>query len=336
MDTLDCMRVYARVVDAGSFSEAARRLGISKALASKYVGQLEERLGVCLLNRTTRKLTPTELGTFYYARCARIVGEVEELEGSLHADALAPRGHLRIAGPRIFGEDALVGCVQAFLEKHAAVTVDLVLEERTVDIVAEGFDLAVRIGELADSRLIARRITSYAYVLCASPNYIARAGEPATPDALAGHACIVNSAISPTNQWQFIVDGRRRSVSIRPRIRVNCARPIRALALAGYGIGLCLLPTVREDIAARRLVRLLEAYEGYDRVVYAVYPPSRHLAGKVRAFLDHLVDYFRARPDADQLSVALQANPGDLWAAPAADEDTGDLAGCGSRRERRQ
>ena len=297
MDTLECMRIYARVVDAGSFSEAARRLGISKALASKSVGQLERRLGVNLLNRTTRKLTPTEIGTAYYARCARIVGEIEEIEGSLNAERTSPRGHLRIAGPPIFGEDALVGCVQTFLERHPAVTVDLVLEERTVDIVAEGFDLAVRIGELADTHLIARRITSYRYVFCASPDYIARAGAPTTPDALTGHACIVNSAISPANQWQFIVDGQRRSVGVRPRIRVNCARPIRALVLAGYGIGLCLLPTVREDIAAGRLVRLLEAYEAYDRVVYAVYPHSRHLAGKVRAFLDHLVGDFRSRAD---------------------------------------
>src|SRR5918996_714196 len=294
MDTLEGMRVFAGVVDAGSFSEAARRLGISKALASKYVGQLEQRLGVRLLNRTTRKLTPTDLGTAYYARCARIVGEVEELEGSLRADHATPRGHLRIAGPRIFGEDALVGCVSAFLEKHPAVTVDLVLEERTVDIVAEGFDLAVRIGELADTRLIARRITSYRYVLCASADYVARAGAPATPDALAGHACIVNSTISPTNQWQFMVDGERRSVSLRPRIRVNCAQPVRALALAGYGIGLCLLPTVREDIAAGRLLRLLEAYEAYDRIVYAVYPHSRHLPAKLRTFLDHLVVHFRS------------------------------------------
>jgi DNA-binding transcriptional LysR family regulator len=297
MDTLECMRVYARVVDAGSFSEAARRLGISKALASKYVGQLEQRLGVSLLNRTTRKLTPTELGTAYYARCARIVGEIEELEGSLHADHTTPRGHLRIAGPRILGEDTLVACVRAFLEQHPAVTVDLVLEERTVDIVAEGFDLAVRIGELADSRLIARRITWYRYVLCASPDYVASAGAPATPEALAGHACIVNSTISPTNQWQFMVDGKRRYVGVRPRIRVNCAHPVRALALAGYGIGLCLLPTVREDIAAGRLVRLLEPFEGYDRVVYAVHPHSRHVAAKVRAFLDHLVDHFRAAAD---------------------------------------
>ena len=291
MDTLECMRVYACVVDAGGFSEAARRLGISKALASKYVGQLEQRLGVCLVNRTTRKLAPTEVGTAYYARCARIVGEVEELEGSIHADHATPRGHLRIAGPRIFGEDALVGCVTAFLEKHASVTVDLVLEERTVDIVAEGFDLAVRIGELADTRLIARRITSYRYVLCASPDYVASAGAPATPEALAGHACIVNSTITPTNQWQFASDGKRRAVTVRPRIRVNCARPVCDLALAGYGIGLCLLPRVREDIAAGRLVRLLEAYEAYDRTVYAVYPHSRHVAGKVRAFLDHLVDH---------------------------------------------
>jgi DNA-binding transcriptional LysR family regulator len=293
MDTLECMRVYARVIDAGSFSEAARRLGISKALASKQVGRLERRLGVCLLNRTTRKLTPTEVGTAYYTSCARIVGELEEIEGSVRADCATPRGHLRIAGPRIFGEDALVGCVQAFLDRHTAITVDLVLEERTVDIVAEGFDLAVRIGDLADTRLIARKITSYRYVLCASPDYLATAGVPAGPNALAGHACIINSTISPTNQWQFVVDGSRRMVTVRPRMRVNCARPVRDLALAGYGIGLCLLPTVCEDIAAGRLVRLLESYEAYDRTVYAVYPPSRHVAGKVRAFVDHLVDHFQ-------------------------------------------
>ena len=292
MDTLECMRVYARVVDAGSFSEAARRLGISKALASKQVGRLEQRLGVCLLNRTTRKLTPTEVGTAYYACCARLVGEVEEIEGSLRANSALPRGHLRIAGPRIFGEDALVGCVRAFLDRHTAMTVDLVLEERTVDLVAEGFDLAVRIGDLGDTRLIARKITSYRYVLCASPDYLAQAGVPARPDALAGHACIINSTLSPTNQWQFVVDGNRRMVTLRPRMRVNCARPVRDLALAGYGIGLCLLPTVCEDIAAGRLVRLLESYEAYDRTVYAVYPPSRHVAGKVRAFVDHLVDHF--------------------------------------------
>jgi DNA-binding transcriptional LysR family regulator len=223
MDTLECMRVYACVVDAGGFSAAARRLGLSKALASKYVGQLEQRLGVCLLNRTTRKLTPTEIGKAYYARCARIVGEVEDLEGSLHADHATPRGHLRIAGPRIFGEDALVGCVTAFLEKHAGVSVDLVLDERTVDIVAEGFDLAVRIGELADTRLIARRITSYRYALCASPEYLAGVGAPVTPEAVTGHACIVNSAISPTNHWLFMVEGKRRSVAVRPRIRVIAA-----------------------------------------------------------------------------------------------------------------
>jgi DNA-binding transcriptional LysR family regulator len=287
------MRVYACVVDAGGFSAAARRLGLSKALASKYVGQLEQRLGVCLLNRTTRKLTPTEIGKAYYARCARIVGEVEDLEGSLHADHATPRGHLRIAGPLIFGEDALVGCVTAFLEKHPGVSVDLVLEGRTVDIVAEGFDLAVRIGELADTRLIARRITSYRYALCASPEYLAAAGAPATPEALTGHACIVNSAISPTNHWVFRVEGKRRSVALRPQIRVNCARPVRDLALAGHGIGLCLLPTVQEDIAAGRLVRLLEPYEAYDRTVYAVYPHSRYVARKVRAFVDHLVDHFR-------------------------------------------
>ncbi len=293
MDTFDGMRVFAKVVEAGSFSGAARRLGISNALASKYIGQLENRLKARLLNRTTRKVSPTEVGRAYYDRCVDILERIGELEDAVQLQMGTPRGHLRIAGPRIIGEEVLADCVNDFLTKHDQITVDLVLEERLVDIVSEGFDLAVRIGKLEDSSLIARRIASYRYVLCASPAYLEKAGEPTQPKDLTTHICIINSVISRSNQWEFLIAGKRTSITVKPRARVNAARPIRNMVAAGHGIGLCLLPIVEADIAAGRMVRILQDFEAYDRSVYVIYPHSRHLAAKVRAFVDHAVDWFK-------------------------------------------
>lgn len=293
MDTLIGMRVFATVVEAGSFSGAARRLGISNALASKYIAQLEGRIDARLLNRTTRKVNPTEVGRAYYQRCVDIIERIDELEDAIQLQTGTPRGHLRIAGPRIMGEEVLADCVNDFLARHEQITVDLALEERRVDIVAEGFDVAVRIGALEDSSLIARRVASYRYVLCASPDYLKKTGRPEHPSHLAGHICIVNAAISPTNRWEFLVDGKPTSITVKPRARVNAARPIRNMVAAGHGIGLCLLPTVEDDIAHGRLVRLLKDFEAYDRGVYVVYPHSRHLAAKVRAFVDHAATWFK-------------------------------------------
>ena len=293
MDTLVGMRVFANVVEAGSFSGAARRLGISNALASKYIIQLEDRLDARLLNRTTRKVSPTEVGRAYYQRCVDIIERVDELEDAVQQQTGKPRGHLRIAGPRIIGEEALADCVNEFLGLHDGITIDLVLEERRVDIVAEGFDLALRIGALEDSSLIARRIASYKYVFCAAPAYLDRAGRPGRPGELTEHTCIVNSAISPANNWEFMVGGKHTTVTVKPRARVNAARPIRTMVAAGHGVGLCLLPTVQADIAAGRLERILQDFEAYDRGVYVIYPHSRHLAAKVRAFVDHAAAWFR-------------------------------------------
>lgn len=293
MDTLVGMRVFANVVEAGSFSGAARRLGISNALASKYIAQLEDRLGARLLNRTTRKVNPTEVGRAYYERCLDIIERFDDLENAVQLQTGTPRGHLKIAGPRIIGEEVLADCVNDFLGRHEKITVDLVLEERTVDIVAEGFDLALRVGALEDSSLIARKIGSYRYVLCAAPEYLKKSGRPVHPNELPAHTCIVNAAISPDNQWQFVIDGKPAAITVKPRARINAARPIRNLVAAGHGIGLCLLPTVEGDFAAGRLIRLLEEFEAYDRGVYILYPHGRHLAAKVRAFVDHAAAYFK-------------------------------------------
>ena len=297
MDTLDGMRAFATVVDAGSFSAAAQRLGLSKALVSKYVGQLEQRLGARLINRTTRSLQPTEIGRSYYARCVQILEEIDDLEEAVLDQHRTVRGHLRIAGPRVFGEDQLVPCVADFMAHNPAVTIDLALEERWVDLVAEGFDLAVRIGALADSSLVARRICSYKYVLCAAPAYLARAGTPANPADLVHHDTLVNSVVSPSSQWEFVVDGGRVAVTVVPKARVNSGHGSRVMTLAGHGIGFCLLPTVAEDLQAGRLVRILETYEAYDRTIYAVYPHAKLIPGKLRAFIDHLVAWSAIMPD---------------------------------------
>jgi len=297
MDTIDGMRVFAAVIEAGGFSAAARRLGMSKALTSKYVAQLEERLGARLINRTTRRLNATEVGTAYYDRCIRILGEIDELEEAVANQHGAPRGLLRVAAARAFGEDMLVDAVADFMTAFPDITVELMLDERQVDIVGEGFDMAVRLAALEDSAMIARRIAAYPFVVCASPEFLSRAGTPSTPQALSRADCIVNAAISPTGQWQFVLNGEPASVTVRARATVNTARATATLVRRGLGIGVCLYSTVREDLAAGRVVRLFKENEAYDRSVYALYPHGRHLSAKVRLFVDHLVETFRGYRD---------------------------------------
>ncbi len=292
MDTIDGMRAFARVVETGSFTEAARRLGISTALASKYVRQLETRLGAQLLNRTTRSVSPTEVGRAYWDRCSRILSDFEELEDSVADQHGQPRGQLRIAGSRAFGEDMLVPAIGSFLEGYPEISVDLQLDERMVDIVAEGFDMAIRVGDLQDSSLIARRIAAYPYYICASPEYLAAHGEPNTPQDLLDHRCIINTGVTPTSQWQFQINGQTSHVTVPATVRVNTARATATLVKAGRGVGLCLYSTVIDDLESGRLVRVLRKFEAYDRSVYAVYPHSQHLSGKVRAFVEHLLTTF--------------------------------------------
>lgn len=294
MDTLDGMRAFARVVENGSFTGGARALGLSTALASKYVRQLEDRLGARLLNRTTRSVQPTEVGQAYYERCQRLLLEFDDLEESIGEQQGMPRGLLRVAGPRAFGEDMMVSAVGSFLDTYPDISVELQLDERMVDIVTEGYDVAVRVGELPDSSLIARHIAMYPYYICAAPAYLQAHGTPQTPEELVGHRCVVNAAISPTNQWQFVMNGKKSQIAVPAQAKVNTARAVATLVRAGQGIGLCLHSTVSDDLESGRLVRLLRKFEAYDRNVYAVYPHSLHLSAKVRVFVDHLLETYAA------------------------------------------
>jgi len=293
MDTLECMRVFAGVVEEGSFSGAAKKLGISNALTSKYIAQLEDKLGARLFNRTTRSVSPTEIGSAYYPRCLDVLERVDDLEGTVQEHTGSARGHLRIAGPRAICEEMLTACVSDFIEKYDQITVDLVLDERKVDMIAEGFDVAIRASELKDSSLIAKRVAGFQHILCATPEYVEKYGMPLEPDDLRGHCCIVNAAISPLNRWHFNCGGSAIQINVKPKARINSVRAIRKMTLDSRGIGQCLLPTVAEDIKECRLVRVMERHERDPLSVYILYPPSRYLAPKVRAFVDHTTAWFK-------------------------------------------
>lgn len=268
------------------------RLGISKALCSKYVGQLEDRLGVRLLNRTTRKLNLTEAGQAYYHRCKQLLEDFDELESAIKDQQEAPQGKLVVAAPVNFGETHLTRAIAAYLDEQSGVSIELVLADRFVNIVEEGFDLAVRIGKLADSSLIARRLASSQFVICAAPEYLQRAGTPKHPEELQSHSCIVDTNFKNADQWQFQEAGRVLTIKVKDRFRVNTAGAVREIILAGKGIGLCPGYVVEEDIRNSKLKIILQKYVDIDYDVYAVYPHNRHLAAKVRTFVDFLIGWF--------------------------------------------
>ena len=288
MDTLDAMQAFAQVVEAGSFTEAARRLGRSKAAVSKYVSQLEARLGVTLLLRTTRSLRLTETGRAYHGRCVQLLEELADLEAAVGDAGRVPRGVLRVTAPpglsEAFGED-IIG---DFARAHPQVTVDLHLSHEMVDLVREGFDVAIRVTEPDDSSLIARRLADAPIVACASPAYLARAGAPRHPEDLRDHPCLVDTNFRNAGRWRFEVKGARLVVPVDGPVRVNSPLTVRSLAIQGLGIALLPGFVAREALADGRLVRILEGFEGYRWAVYILYPPRRHLSAKVRVFVDHV------------------------------------------------
>lgn len=292
MDTFQRMRAFVAVVDAGGFSAAARRTGRSKALLSKHVSELEEGLGARLLNRTTRTLSLTEAGTVYHREAAEILQRIEALEASVQDLHAGVRGRLRITGPRTVGDDLVAGFVMAFAAGEPDLTVDLQLEDRFVDLVEEGYDVAVRIAELDDSSLIARRLAGFRIVVVATPDRLAADGGLTRPGMLVGRPCLIDTNARAQGNWAFLVDGERKTVAVDGPVRMNSPCAARAAALAGLGYTKVPFMLVREDLAAGRLVTVLEAYEPNLAAIYAVYPHRQHLSRKVRAFIDHLVARF--------------------------------------------
>jgi len=296
MQDLARIRAFVQVFDAGGFSAAARQHGRSKALLSKYVTDLEDYLGVRLMNRTTRKLSLTEAGEVYYREASALLQQLDELDATITEQTSEPRGLLRVSAPRNFGESTLAPAIYQFLCAHPKVTLDLRLEDRYVDLVDEGVDVALRISTLADSALIARKIADMHVVVSGAPALIERVGRPAHPDDLRHLPCIVDVNLQGQSNWRFSEDGRTISVPVSGPVRVNS--PLAARTAAAMGLGFVVLPSYLADplVARGELVPILESFMPTGQTLQAVYPHRRHLAGKVRALIDHLVDWFEKHP----------------------------------------
>jgi DNA-binding transcriptional LysR family regulator len=288
MDTLDSMRMFVTVTETGSFTAAGDRLGLSKNLISKGVAELEGRLGARLLHRTTRSLSLTDAGQRYLGRCKHLLAELEVLEDSVNADETRLRGTLRITAPTTFGELYVVSAAAEFSRLHPEVTIDLRLNDRFVDIVAEGFDLGVRIGHLSDSSLVARKLGSTEIWVVASPNYIAENGQPEKPADLQRFNCVRDTNYRAGNAWHFVMDGAPQDVAVGGPILVNSARAGRDLALCGLGLAYCPDYVVRTDVEHGHLQRVMPHVPTLELPIHAIYSNSRHLPARVRVFVAFL------------------------------------------------
>jgi DNA-binding transcriptional LysR family regulator len=296
MDTLDLIRTYLSVVDADSFTRAGRKLGKSKALVSKHVSELESRLGARLLHRTTRSVGITEIGRAYSERARQILADFDTLEEAIRSETGAPRGLLKITAPQTLGEMTVMEMATAFRRKYPDVELDILLADRTIDLVAEGFDIALRVATMTDSSLIARKLCDMRIVLCAAPGYLERNGTPKKPEDLVDHHCIVDTNIRWREVWRFEREGRPLTVKVRPVFSVNSASAVRDALTGGLGIGFCPEFAVAKDIKAGRLVSLFEDMTGTGYGVFLVYPHRNHLSARMRAFLDFAIDWYTPVP----------------------------------------
>jgi DNA-binding transcriptional LysR family regulator len=287
MNTLEDMHILAATVDAESFTGAAERLGLSKQYVSRRVMALEARLGVRLLNRSTRRLSVTDVGREYYERVVKILDEVSDAELAATRQNASPRGALRVTAPMSFGTLHLSPLLPAFLARHPELRIEIDLNDRTVDLIGEGYDMAIRVGVLRDSSLVARQIASTRMVACCSPGYLARRGAPASPAALKDFDCLLYGH-GPSVEWTFAVQGRPAPVAVTGRLRANNGELARDAAIAGEGIAW--LPTfiVCAALQAGRLVTVLDGFAPPPVGVYAIYPSHRQASLAIRAFTDFL------------------------------------------------
>ncbi len=293
MDKFQEMRTFVAVVDAGSFVRAAEGLSMSKAAVSRYVTELEARLGVRLLQRTTRKLSLTGEGEVFHARCQALLADVEEAEAEITARSGQATGLVKVNVPVTFGILHLAALWGEFRAHHPNVLLDVTLSDRVVDLVEEGYDLAVRIARLPSSTLISRRLSATRMVLCASPQYLQRVGTPQHPSELTQHAVLAYSLWASGDDWHFDGPDGPVSVKTRPWIRTNSGDTCRAAALQHQGIVMQPSFLVGPDLAAGSLVELMPSYRGLELGIYAVYPTRKHVSPKVRLLIDFLVEAFK-------------------------------------------
>ena len=302
LDRLTGLEVFAKVASAGSFSAAGRALGLSQTMVTKHIAALEARLGIKLFHRSTRRLSITEAGRSYLETSERILADLEAAEAAVAADRVEPRGLLRLNAPVAFGTRQIAPLLSEFAQRHPLVTVELGLNDRLVDLADEGWDLAIRIGSLSDSSLIARRIAPCRTVVCAAPSYLAARGHPRTVAHLADHNCLgyTLSRVTGVDRWAFGARGEV-TVPVSGNLRANNGEALRAAAIAGQG--LAYLPTfiVADDLRAGTLVALdLDQLTVEFGGIYAVFLPDRHPAAKVRAFIDFIANRFAPEPPWDR------------------------------------
>jgi DNA-binding transcriptional LysR family regulator len=294
MDTLTRMRAFIAVVEAEGFSAAARKIGRSKALLSKYVRELEDELGALLINRTTRQFSLTEAGHTYYRRASEIVRDVDSLADAVRESAGDVRGRIKISAPRTFGDAEVGRCLIDFALKHPEIVLEIHLEDRFVDLVEEGFDIAIRIAKLESSSMIARRLAPFPVRICATPSVLERHGRPKRPQDLARLPCIIDTNARWMSSWQFAgEDGSVLTTNVSGPIEVNSPLAIRAAALAD--LGFCILPDfiAAPEIQAGRLVPLFDDRTIKGGGIFAVYPHRRYLPAKVRVLVDFLALWFK-------------------------------------------
>ncbi|MDX9765667.1 MAG: LysR family transcriptional regulator [Chiayiivirga sp.] len=301
MDRFDSLQTFVAVVEAGSFSAAAVRLDRAKSAVSRQLAALEAHLGVQLLNRTTRRLSFTEAGREFHERAQRILADLEEAELSVAAEQTALRGRLRLAAPLSFGVQHLAPALAEFLAQHPELVLDLDLDDRRINLVEEGFDLALRIGELPDSSLVARPLAPIRMQLCASPDYLRRHGTPRRPEDLAFHAGLVYGNVPEAQQWRLLdAAGKVHSVKVPARLRANNGDVLIRAAVDGLGVVVSPTFIAHRALAAGELVPLLPEYQAAGTMAYAVYPSRRHLPQRVRVLIDFLAQRFGDTPYWDQ------------------------------------
>ncbi|RLQ88434.1 LysR family transcriptional regulator [Notoacmeibacter ruber] len=294
MDTLTRMRAFIDVVDAEGFSAAARRIGRSKALLSKYVRELEDEVGALLLNRTTRQFSLTDAGHAYYGRAVEIISDIDSLRDSVRDASGEVGGRLRLTAPRSYADAVIGDSLIAFAKAFPDVKLDVHLEDRFVDLVEEGYDIAVRIARLQDSSMIARKLGDFTLALCASPEVIERYGRPERPEDMADKPCICDTNGRWRTNWPFTTpSGERLSVNVSGQLEVNS--PVVARRGLLQNLGFAMLPrfAVMDDLASGRLVSVLDDYMVRDGGIYAVYPHRRYLPARVRACVDFLADWHK-------------------------------------------
>lgn len=292
MDKFQEITTFTAVVDAGSFVKAADRLNMSKAAVSRHLVDLETRLGIRLLHRTTRKLSLTEEGELFYQRCKEILETIESAENEITSHTDDVSGHIRINAPFSFGIRKLAPLWGIFHQKYPKVTLDVVLSDRLVDVVDEGYDMAIRIAALSSSTMVSKKLTDTRIVLCASPKYLKEHGTPTKPADLVNHQVINYSYWAGKEEWSFDGPKGKESVHIKPFMQTNNGDTCLVAAVAHQGIVLQPSFIVGDAIRAGDLVEIMPQYKSIELGIYAIFPTRKHIAPKVRVLIDFLVEYF--------------------------------------------